>query len=358
MKIEGLKMESGKQPTMKDVAKLAGVTQATVSYVVNKTASVSPEVVSRVQNAIKELGYVTNELAKGLKKSKSNVIGVMIPDIDAGYYSEIVKGAEKNLRKNGYMTFLCNTFYERELENKYLSTLIQYNVAGIIIGYGFVDVNAYTTILNLNIPVVAIDDRPEVEGKTIFSFENNNICGGRLAVEHLYNIGAKRICFASEPLFNKALSMRFEGYKAAMQQYGYTVNEELIFIEEKQSNKIEMGYSLGAKILLNRNIDAVFASSDDLAIGIIKRLKEHDVEIPNDIAIIGYDDVALSRLINPSLTTISQPKYKMAEEAADLLVKLMKGEDVDKKEYLLEPSLVIRESTMKKGSWNFVKRSD
>lgn len=342
-------MNIGKQPTMRDVAKLAGVTQATVSYVVNESANVSPEVVSKVQKAIKELGYVPNAFAKGLKKSKSNVVGVIIPDIDIGYFAETIKGVEKNLRENGFVTFLCNTLYDRQLEKEYLNTLIQYNVAGIILGYGFVDKSVCNKIFNLNIPVVALDDRLEIDGNTIFSFENDNIGGCRLAVEHLYNIGAKRICFASEPLYNKALTMRFEGYITAMEQYGYTIDKELTFIEEKQYNKIEMGYSIGAKILLNKNIDAIFASSDDLAIGIVKRLKEHGVKIPDDIAIIGYDDVPQSRLIEPPLTTIAQPKYKMAKEAATLLVKLIKGEEVDRKEYLMEPSLVIRESTLKKG---------
>ena len=333
---------------MKDVAKLAGVSQPTVSYVINETASVSHEVAEKVKKAIKELGYLPNALARDLKRKKTNNVGLIIPDVENGYYAEITKGIEKTLRERGFITFLSNTSYDVELERLYIKALIQKKVAGIVLGYGLIDKRAYEEIYEFEIPAVLLDDKLEFNGMRIPSVEVNNITGSMLAVEHLYNIGAKKICYAGEPLFNRTGNLRFEGFQNAMQKFGYGEDDKVLFIENNQYNKLEMGYNIGAQILLNGTIDAVFASSDNLAFGIIQRLKEHNVSIPDEIAIIGYDDIQLSKLVTPSLTTVSQPKYLMAKKGVEMLLKMINGEPLKEKECMMEPSLIIRESTMRK----------
>ncbi|MCL6087364.1 MAG: LacI family transcriptional regulator [Actinobacteria bacterium] len=341
-------MGKSKQATMKDVAKLAGVSQPTVSHFINGTAPVSHTVAEKMQKAIKELGYMPNALARNLKQERTNTIGLIIPDIDNGYYTEITKNVEKNLREHGFITFLCNTFYDERLEKLYINSLIQQKVAGIVIGYGLIGKKAYEDVCKFEIPAILMDDKVEDDELNIPSVEVNNFTGSKLAVEHLYNIGAKKICYASEPLFNRTSNLRFEGFKKAMKEFGYGENDSFICIENNQYNKIEMGYNIGAQILLNNNIDAVFASSDQLAFGIIQRLKEHNVSIPDEIAIVGYDDIQLSKLVTPMLTTVSQPKYFMAKKGVEILLKMINGEPLTKKLFLLEPSLIIRESTMMK----------
>ena len=305
-------------PTMKDVARRAGVSQPTVSNYINGTGKVSENTADNIRAAIKELGYIPNALAKALKQKTSNTVGLIIPDIDSGFYAEIAKNIELNLRESGFLTYFCNTFYNDELERLYSSALMQQNVAGIILGYGLVDQSIYQQILNMNIPLVIIDGRPEVDAITIPSVEIDNTKGSMLAVEHLYRVGARKICFASEPLSHRALKLRFDGFRTAMEKYGYLMDEDVVFIENVEYNKIEMGYNLGARIMLNSSIDAIYASSDTLAIGIMQRLREYDVKIPDDMVIIGYDDIPISKLVTPSLTTIMQPKYQMAEKGAEI----------------------------------------
>jgi LacI family transcriptional regulator len=342
-----IEMQKIKHPTMKDVAKLAGVTQPTVSNVLNRSESVSVEVKERVLKAIDQLGYVPNALAKGLKQQRTNTVGLIIPDIDSGFYGEIAKGVEQSLRTSGYVTFLCNTFYNPELEKVYLNALIQQNVAGIIVAYPLVDQKIYANINKYNISLVVLDDKVEGVDFIIPSVEMNNLNGSMLAVEHLYRTGAKTICFASEPLFSRALRLRYEGFRQAMDKFGLDLDGNFIFIENNQYDKIKMGYNLGAQILLSESVDAVYASSDNLAFGIIKRFQEYGIKIPEDIIVIGYDDVPLSELISPTLTTVSQPKFQMAKKGSEILIKMMNNEEYDNSEITFEPSLIIRQSSMK-----------
>lgn len=343
-----------RKPTMNDVANLSGVSQPVVSYVLNNTAPVSAEVREKVLEAIKSLGYVPNALAKSLKQKKTNTIGLLIPAIDSGYYVEVIKHAEKHLRNKGYITFLFNSDYDPILEQLYIQTMVQQDVAGIIIGYGLVDSGIYDHILNYDIPLVVLDDKVEGKDENIACVEIDNITGGRLAIQHLKNIGAKRICFASEPLFNRALKMRYEGFVKGINQYEYDSEEVRVYIENTHYNTIDMGYNIGSKIILD-NVDAVFCTTDNLAFGIIKRLQDYGYQIPEDIFIMGYDDVPFCKYITPTLSTISQPIAEMVKNGTEILDCLIKGEAVSKDYSLLEPSLIIRESTMRKG---IVKNQD
>lgn len=332
--------------TMKDVAKMAGVTQPTVSHVLNNTAPISEAVKERVHKAIHTLGYTPNPI----KKNKINIVGVIVPDITAGYYSQIVKTIESVLSMHSMIIFICNTFYDPVIEQKYVETLMDHNVSGIIVTYGFVDKNLNEKLIKNRIPLVALDERIENCDTNIPSIEMNNVEGGRLAATHLCSIGAKNICIVSEPLFDTALIRRFDGFKKGLKQFNVTLDETCCFIENNQYDKLDMGYNLGANILLNKSIDAVFATSDYVAFGVIRRLKEYDIRIPDDIMVMGYDDVPLSKVIYPELTTISQPSWEMARKGVSALIDLIKKSPIKKEEIslVLEPSLIIRRSTMRK----------
>jgi len=337
---------------MKDVAKMAGVSQPTVSHVINNTAPISDSVREKVLLTIERLGYTPNAIAKSLKTKKTNVVGLIVPNVEIGYYAQIVKTVETSLRNEGMIIFLCDTFYDKSLEQKYIDTLIEHNVAGIIVAYSFVDEKISEKVISNNIPLVVIDDKIESNKVLIPSIEIDNLEGGKMAAQHLCNIGAKRICYVSEPLYNTALKSRFEGFKEGLKERGVPFDEDLCFIEKNQYDKIEMGYNLGANIVLDSTIDAVFASSDDLAFGIMRRLKEYNKNIPDDIALMGYDDVPMAKVISPELTTISQPKIEMAKKGVYILQKLINNIKLseDEKEIILNPSLIIRKSTIKTSS--------
>ena len=330
---------------MKDVAILAGVSQPTVSHVINGTAPISKEVTQRVLNIIEDIGYVPNAVARSLKLMKTDTIAFIIPDIDSGYYAQLAKGVEETAREHGFITFLCNTFYNDELESLYINSLIQHKIAGIIIGYGLVKNDIYKDIYKYNIPFVIIDANAKIGNHRIPSVEIDNVKGSHLAIEHFHKVGVKKICFASEPLFNDTLRSRFYGFKSAMEFYGYKITDDQVFIENEQYNKLEMGYSIGNKILKDKSIDAIFASSDNLAIGIMKEIQEHNVNIPDDIAIIGFDDIPLAELITPSLTSVSQPKYKMAQKGVKHLIECIEGKGEGLKRHMLNPSIIVRKST-------------
>lgn len=342
-------MISKQKITMTDVAKAAGVTQSTVSHVINKSAPVSDELRARVLHAIHTLGYRPNIMAKNLKTKQSNVIGLMVPNVCIPFFAEIASTIESVIRNDDYVLILCNTFYHPEMEQKYVSTLLQYNAAGIIVSYGVTNPAIYEDILNSKTSVVTLDDKTSVDATNIPSIETNNYLGSRLAVSHLAQIGAERICYASEPIVNSAFRNRFNGYKDALHEFGYEFDDSICFIENNNYDLVDVGYNIGAKIVLDRSIDAVFASNDQLACGIMNRLREYNVRIPHDVAIIGYDNAPWSKYISPALSTISQQITQMARLGANLILKLIRNENVSEEErsVVLDPSLIIRASTLR-----------
>lgn len=340
-----------KQPTMKDVARLAGVSQPTVSHVINGTAPISDAVKEKVHEAIRELGYIPGGTAKQSKNQKSNMIGLIVPDVSIRFYSELVKVIETALRKKGYIVFLCNTFYNESLEREYIETLIQHNVLGVISGANLQDEMSYRLLERNNIPVTLLDTVNEVDW--MFSVKVDNMMIARMAVSHLYNIGARNICYISEPFNNTLLKLRYEYFQQALAEFGLSHDDSICFIGQYQYDnfsKLKMGYNLAANIMLHSKIDAVFASSDEFAFGVIRRLKEHGVSIPQQIPIMGCDNDPFSALISPSLTTIWQPISQMGEIGVQRLLCLINGETLEQKTMKLEPNIIIRESTMKIGN--------
>ena len=335
------------QPTMKDVAKLAKVSQPTVSHVINGTASISENVVKRVNEAIETLGYIPNAMAKGLKTRKSQIIGIIVPDVGMRFYGEMVKAIEILLRERGFMIFLCNTFYDRQLECDYIQTLIQHNVLGVITGFGLIDEKSYTLLVKHNIPTVMLDSTNPDVGYNVY-VDNEKMA--HMAVSHLYDVGARTISYCSEPMACILLEARHAYFKKAVEEFGLVFDERLCFIAQNQYdeyNKMKMGYNIAANVLLHDNIDAVFASSDEFAFGIVSRLKENAINIPQHIQIMGCDNDPFSSMISPSLTTIWQPINKMAEIGVAMLSKLINSEAVEEQSICLEPDLIIRESTLK-----------
>ena len=337
-----------KQPTMKDVAKLAGVSQPTVSHVINGTASISDEVSQRVKQAIEEIGYVPNAYAKNLRNNKSSIIGLVVPDVGIRYYAEMVQSIEVGLRKRGLMVFLCNSFYDTNLELSYIRTLVEHNVLGVIIGTDLLNEKSRDLLQKQNIPVVLLD--AGTRGDELFNVKVDNRALTKIAVQHLYDVGARHISYISEPIIGTVLGLRYEYFKQACEELGIPADERICFIAKNnydKVNKTKTGYNLAANILLNKEIDAVFCSSDELAFGVIKRITEYGVVIPDDILIIGCDNDPFSSLITPKLTTIWQPLAEMVDIGINTISQLIDGEELNEMVVRIEPNIIIRESTMK-----------
>ncbi len=245
----------------------------------------------------------------------------------------------------GYFVYLCNTSYSPDLERKYVKTLLDQNLDGIIVAYGLIDEGLYEMIVTHDIPLVLINSHAEIKGEVLPSVQVDNIKGSIITVEHLKNIGAKRICYASEPLFNATAQERYQGFLNAVEKFGYEGKDVRFLIEQNFADKLELGYNIGTQIILDGEIDGVYATSDYLAFGIIERIRDYDPKMLEKIAIMGFDNINLCSLFSPKLTTIAQPMKRICEKSIELILKLIDGEILDEKRFILEPSIIIRDST-------------
>jgi len=326
---------------MKDIARLAGVTQPTVSHVINGTASISKEVRDRVNQVIRELNYRPNALAKGLKTNKSNIVGLIVPDVGNGYYAMVARNVESRLVKLGYAVFLACTEYNQAMEASYLDNLLQYNVEGIIIAYQLTNRISIDKLIRMNKPFVTLDD--ELWTSPESSVRVDHFDGGYAATRYLLDSGRRRVAFVSEPLVMEAIKERLAGYEKAHGDMGLPVDKSRVITARSVYDKFKMGYELGKKIV-EKEPDGIFAASDVIAFGVLRALKEAGKKVPGDIALIGYDDVPMAKVATPALSTVAQPVGRMVEIGVSKLVAMMQGEPALKAN-TLKPKLVIRETT-------------
>ena len=309
----------GKKTTMKDVAKLAGVTQPTVSYVLNGTASISEEVKERVMRAVKELNYRPNYNAVALKRKKSDVVGIVIPDITNTFYSSMVRLLEKELNKMGYLVLISSTGYKEKVEEEILNRFLDHNAEAFIIGYELGNQACWELLRDSGKQVVTIEAGSA--GRAFTGIETDNYSGACSAVRHLIDEGRRHIVYIGQTAGIEALVRREEGYIDAIRQYGHQAKPEIIRADASDE-KWEAGTKIGRLLAGDRDIDGILVSSDEIAVGIIKTLISSGVRIPQDISVIGYDDIPLAKLYIPELSTVSQPLGTICTKAAEILQTL------------------------------------
>lgn len=322
--------------SIKDVAKRAGVSVATVSRVLNNKGYVSEISREKVEQSIQDLNYKPNEVARSLFKKQSKTIGLIVPDIMNPFFPELARAVEDRATELGYSVILCNTDENKEKEQHYLDVLLQKYVDGIIVSSNTLSAEQ---IHKLNIPIVSID-REISQGIPTIVVENKK--GAHMATRFLKDKACKRIAHIRGPLGVINADERCEGYKEI-------VSGELWFRESYIVNgRFDMQSSIKATnqlLRLHPEIDAIFAANDTMAIGAIKAAHQLGRKIPEDIAIIGFDGIALSKATVPELTTIVQPIYELGEKATTMLVRLIEKKPVEKTFYKLEVRLVERHST-------------
>ena len=326
--------------TIVDVARLAGVTPTTVSRVINNRGYISEKTKKRVQEAMDELGYQPNEIARSLTKQKSNTIGVIVPHISHPYFAKLISNLENEAAKKDYKIILCNSKEKAEKEKQYLDMCKSNRVAGIIICSGNVESNKINTG---GIPVVLLEKNFE-EGK--LGIQCDNYQGGKLATEHLIECGCKKILHLS----------------GVIDEEMPADNREKAFIDVCSKNEIEyfikkydidtynqMNYYDYIKAALNEieGVDGIFASSDLIAAQGIQVCNEIKIRIPEDIKLVGFDDVDISQLTTPRITTVHQPIKEMARLSIGLIDAKYNNIEVNEKT-ILSIKLIIRESTVNK----------
>ena len=332
--------------TINDVAKKAGVSITTVSHVINETRFVSKELIEKVNQAIVDVGYYPNQLARGLRSGVTATIGLMIPDNSNPFFADVAKIIETYGFENGYSVILCNSAGDQNKEAAYIDTLLSHQIDGII----FISVNSIfenlKKIKERNIPFVVVDrDIPDYDGDTVLV---NNEVGGYLATKYLLDLGHTKIaCFEGASNLTPS-SDRAKGYLRAHREAGIPVDEKYFVTGDFTYQSGELAFD---KICaLEDRPTAIFACNDMMAIGALKRAKSLKIHIPEEISIIGFDDITFASAVSPALTTINQPVEEVSKLAISILIdKIQKRSEVQPgKKIILEPKLVIRESCIAK----------
>lgn len=324
---------------IRDVANRAGVSVATVSHVLNNTKHVSDKTKERILKAIDELSYSPNYLAKSLKENKSKVIGLIVPDISNYFFTEVATIVEKKLNQQGYNVILCNSNEDINLEIQHIKQLKSYMVSGIIIAPTTRDYNYRKLIGNMEYPLVFIDRRLDsIQGDSIIV---DGCSAVEQAVDHLIYKGHKRIAFIGASKGLSTTEDRFKGYIASLQKHQITFDQQICGFGDP---KIKSSMELCKKILADRSITALLVSSSLMSIGAVQFLSNSSIKVPEEVAIIGYDDYIWSGITTPPLSTIKQPTSEIGEKAAELITERIITPNKKIENIILPAELILRES--------------
>lgn len=328
--------------TMKDIAKLAGVSTSTVSHVINKTRFVSEEISERVNNAAKELNYYApSALARSLKVNRTKTIGMLVTTSTNPFFGEVVKGVERSCYQKGYSLILCNTEGDNERMRESINTLLQKRVDGLILMCSSLEGERIDVFERYpDIPVVVMDWGPMLF--TSDKIQDNSLRGGYLAAKYLIDCGHKEVGCITGPLIKHQAQMRYEGYKRAMLEAELEFNANWIV---ESDFECEGGYQAFKKMVERGPLpSSIFVSNDMMAMGVINAANELGIQIPEQLSIIGYDDIHIAKFMSPSLTTIHQPKYRLGQAAVETLICKLDEKSDEAQVVQLEPTLVERNS--------------
>jgi LacI family transcriptional regulator/LacI family repressor for deo operon, udp, cdd, tsx, nupC, and nupG len=330
--------------TLKEVAKKAGVSITTVSRVINGSAKVNEETRERVQKAMTQLEYQPNRVAQRLRASngRSKLLGLIIPDIQNQFYSNIVRGIEDVTYGNDYAVILCNSDENPNKERFYLEVLKSESVDGIILPPIQQFGEEIENLINLGLPIVCVDRK--LMRKKVDTVVIGNEKGGYDAVNHLIELGHKKIAILTSSLQFSSFNERQKGYERALKQNGIEIDKRLI--KEGDPRSSETARALTDDLLsLDTPPTAIFATNNLMTLGVLEALNKHNLKIPDDISIVGFDDLPWARAISPPLTTVKQPAYEMGRRAAELFFKRVEDPSREPEVIVMDPKLIIREST-------------
>lgn len=329
--------------TIKDIAKMANVSTASVSRVLNNPEKVKADTRAVIEDIIKKNNFKPNALARGLLKNATNTIGVVIPDINNLFYPAVIRGIEDYFEQMNYNIFLCNTDIKIEKEIKYVNTLLEKRVDGILfLGTRPVDQSKSNHIkaLSERIPVLIINDT--ILGSKVYSVVTDEIEGAYKIVKYLLELGHTRIAHITGDSEYSTYQNKKEGYLTALGEHHIKLGDDYII---KDVPYPEGGYRAAMKLLdMAGAPTAIFTASDQIAVGVIKAVFEKGYRIPEDISIAGYANIPMSGYLYPELTTVDQFPYETGRIAAETLYKLINGEKLMQKRIILEPQLLIRKS--------------
>jgi len=322
--------------TQKDVAEKAGVTVTTVSRVINDRGYISEKTRNKVYQVMDELNYRPNAVARSLSKKKSNILGVILPVVNHPFFSSLLSYLEEYAYQNDYKVMLCNSQMDAKKEKEYINMLRAQQVDGIFLASHTLDIAAE---IKVDLPILSFDRK--IEGLPYICSDNDQ--GGKLAAEHLLEQGAKKLAYIGGSLkLNLLSNQRYYAFKERAAEAGLIVENFQCQLDSFDRDQYQQ---LAANVFKkDKTIDGIFTSSDLIAAAVIKAAQENMIKVPENLKVVGYDDIELAQLYSPEITTIRQSADNIAQKSVQLLLKLIAGENIDRKT-ILNVELIKREST-------------
>lgn len=340
-----------KKTTIHDIANELGVTASTVSRALQDHPRISDATKKEVVKMAAKLNYQPNSIAAALRKGKSNIIGVIIPMADRNFFASVIRGVEEIVNKSGYRVIISQSNDSPEQEKSNIKALLESQVDGILASYAkeTTDFDHYKEIVKRGVPLILFDRLHEtLESLEVGSVVIDDYLGAYKATEHLIEQGCERIAHFSGPQHVSIYKERRRGYEEALKRHNLPIDEDLIV----ESNlKLEAGRRLGKELLTWDQLpDAVFSASDYGAVGAMEILKEHNIKIPDDIAMVGFSNESFTSFVDPGLTTIDQHGEKMGQFAAQLFLNQISEDNGNRtpSKTVLNPQLIVRKSSLKK----------
>ncbi|OQY32547.1 MAG: hypothetical protein B6241_10725 [Spirochaetaceae bacterium 4572_59] len=326
--------------SMKDVARLAGVSVSTVSRVISGAMRVEEPTKKKVEEAIRKVNYKPNLLAQGLRIKNGKMIGLIVPEINHPSFVNIINYTEKYAAEKSLNLVLCNTYNDPEKSANAFDQLLRRNINGIILSRVSDESQVKNLISNTNTPVIIIDRA--LDHEDVPNIILNNYKAGQLAAEHLIKSGRKRIACITGSQKIRLVRERLNGFRDILQKHGIALEHKNIFEGDFSFKTGEQAARFFLE--LNSEIDSVWAQSDLIAAGLITAFQRAGKNIPEDISVIGMDNITQSTMMYPTITTIIQPYEDMCRKAIEVIDTLTEDEKLEKTNFIFEPELIVRES--------------
>ncbi|MBD0830843.1 LacI family DNA-binding transcriptional regulator [Aestuariibaculum sediminum] len=337
-----------KKTTIYDIAKKLNITAATVSRALNGNSKISEATRKLVEETAKEMNYEQNRLAQALKSGKSYNVGVIVPRIDSNFFASVIRGIEEELYPKGYHVIICQTHDQKSLETENINSLLNAQVDGVLMSISQAQ-NAnddnFDALIKKNVPLIFFDRKKDIKG--ISSVTIDDFKGAYEATKHLIDQGYKRIAHLSNDRSILIFKNRYLGYKQAILDSGLEFDESLVI--ETQSKVLEGRKIMKQLLELEHRPDAIFSSSDFTALGAIQEIKEHGLNIPEDISVVGFSNEPFTRFMELSITSVDQSPIEMGRLTAQVFLEEVNSDKrvTSEKQVVLTPELIVRKSSLR-----------
>lgn len=331
--------------TIRDVAKLAGVSVTTISRFINKNGYVNAITEQKIKQAIETLRYEPNSVARGLAGKKTKTVALILPDISNPFFSELARAVEDVAQMYGYTVILCNSDDQGSKEKTYIDVLMNKYIDGFVFASHTIVKNDVTQLMEKNIPFVVLDRAPAEGECSIVRSKNRD--GARIAVKHLLEIGCRKIAHIYGPQDLTTARQRLIGYEETVKDYPWYTPSLL----ESGDFRIDGGMRAVEQLMKRHpDVDGLFAGNDLMAVGALKALHRMGYKVPEQVAVCGFDGIRMTEITQPELTTVAQPIYEIGAMVTRILIKKIEGILEQNETYELDVKLIERESTTRRKS--------